>query len=121
MAKHPVVHMELPAKDPKAAGDFYKKLFDWKIEVDDKLNYVQFHPEEGGIGGGFPAVDENNPAGTVVAYVGTDDIAASLKMAESLGAKTLMPSTEIPGTGWFGMFMDPSGNRVGLYKSMNPQ
>jgi predicted enzyme related to lactoylglutathione lyase len=32
-----------------------------------------------------------------------------------------MPKTEIPGFGWFGMFMDPTGNRVGLYTSMNPQ
>ncbi|MGH2621156.1 MAG: VOC family protein [Anaerolineales bacterium] len=121
MAKHTIVHVELSAKDPKAAGDFYKKLFDWKIEVDDKLNYVQFQTEEGGIGGGFPLVDDNNPAGIVVAYVGTEDIAASLKKAESLGAKTLMPKTEIAGVGWFAMFMDPTGNRVGLYTSMNPQ
>lgn len=121
MAKHLVVHLELPAKDPKAAGDFYKKLFDWKIEVDENLNYVQFQTEEGGIGGGFPTVDDNNPAGVVVAYVGTDDIAASLKKAESLGGKSVMPKTEIPGFGWFGMFMDPTGNRVGLYTSMNPR
>jgi len=121
MAKHAVVHLELSAKDPKAAGKFYEQLFGWKIEVDDKLGYVQFHPEEGGIGGGFNPVDENTPAGSVLAYVGTDDIADSLKKAESLGAKTLMPKTEIPGVGWFGIFMDPTGNRVGLYTSMNPQ
>ena len=76
---------------------------------------------QGGIGGGFNPVDENTPAGSVVAYVGTDDIPGSLKKAESLGAKTLMPKTEIPGVGWFGIFMDPTGNRVGLYTSMNPQ
>ena len=122
MAKHPIVHLELSAKEPKAAGEFYKKLFGWKIEVDDKLGYVQFSPEdEGGVGGGFNPVDDNMPAGSVVAYVGTDDIAASLKKAESLGAKALMPKTEIPGVGWFGMFMDPSGNRVGLYTTANPQ
>ena len=121
MEKHTIVHVELSAKDPKAAGDFYKKLFDWKIEADDKLGYVQFSPEEGGIGGGFNPVDENNPAGSVLAYVGTDDIPASLKKAESLGAKTVMPKTEITGFGWFGIFMDPTGNRVGLYTSMNPQ
>lgn len=121
MAKHAVVHLELSAKEPKAAGEFYKKLFGWKIEVDDKLQYVQFMPEEGGIGGGFNPVDENNPAGSVLVYVGTEDIAASLKKAESLGGKTLMPMTEIPGVGWFGIFMDPTGNRVGLYTSANPQ
>ncbi len=121
MAKHPVVHLELSAKEPKAAGEFYKKLFGWKIETDDELQYVQFMAEEGGIGGGFNPVDDNNPAGSVLPYVGTDDIEAALAKAESLGAKTVMPKTEIPGVGWFGTFMDPTGNRVGLYTSMNPQ
>ena len=119
--KHPIVHLELSAKDPKAAGKFYEQLFGWKIEADDNLQYVQFMREEGGIGGGFNPVDENNPAGSVLAYVQTDDIEASLKKAESLGAKSLMPKSEIPGIGWFGIFMDPTGNRVGLYTSMNPQ
>ena len=35
--------------------------------------------------------------------------------AESLGAKTLMPKTSIPGIGWFALFADPTGNQVGLY------
>ncbi|HLF36445.1 MAG TPA: VOC family protein [Anaerolineales bacterium] len=122
MAKHPIVHLELSAKEPKAAGEFYERLFGWKIETDEKLGYTQFSPEdEGGVGGGFNPIDDNTPAGSVVAYVGTDDIAASLKKAESLGGKALMPKTEIPGVGWFGMFMDPSGNRVGLYTTANPQ
>jgi predicted enzyme related to lactoylglutathione lyase len=27
---------------------------------------------------------------------------------------------EIPATGWFGMFKDPTGNAIALYTSMNP-
>ena len=121
MAKHPVVHLEISASDTKAAGKFYEKIFGWKIEVDEKLQYVQFMPEEGGIDGGFNPVDDNNPAGSILPYVGTDDIEAALAKAESLGGKTLVPKSEIPGMGWFGIFMDPTGNRVGLYTSMNPQ
>lgn len=115
------VHIELSAADAKAAGKFYGDLFGWKIEADDELNYVQFGGGEGGVGGGFIGIDENTPAGTVVPYASTDDIEAALAKAESLGATTLMPKTEIPGVGWFGLFVDPSGNRIGLYTSMNPQ
>ena len=32
-----------------------------------------------------------------------------------LGASTLVPKTEIPGTGWFAIFTDPTGNRMALY------
>ena len=47
----------------------------------------------------------------------TDDIDASLAKAESLGGKTVIPKTEIPGVGWFGFFSDPTGNVVSLYTS----
>jgi len=120
MAKHSIVHIELSAKDPKAAGDFYKKLFGWKIDVDDELKYVQFTPEDAP-GGGFNQVGENAQAGDVVVYVSTDDIEASLAKAVKLGGKALMPKTEIPGIGWFALFSDPTGNKVGLYTATNPQ
>ena len=31
-----------------------------------------------------------------------------------------IPKMEIPGTGWFAFFEDPSGNKLALYKTMNP-
>ena len=120
MAKHSIVHIELSAKDPKAAGDFYKKLFDWNIDADEELKYVQFTPEDAP-GGGFNQVGENTSAGEVVFYVSTEDIGASLAKAEKLGGKAVMPKTEIPGFGWFGLFFDPTGNKVGLYTAMARQ
>ena len=125
MANHPIVHIELSAKDPKAAGKFYSDLFDWTIQYDDKLNYVQFRIDEA-LGGGFNPVGQTESAGfqtnpgDVLVYVGTDDIDASLARAESLGGKIVAPKMEIPGIGWFGVFEDPTGNKVGLYTSLNP-
>jgi predicted enzyme related to lactoylglutathione lyase len=55
-----------------------------------------------------------------VFYVGTDDIEASLKKAETLGAKTLMEKMEVTGMGWMGMFRDPAGNMIGLWKEAAP-
>ncbi|MDH5507023.1 MAG: VOC family protein [Anaerolineae bacterium] len=114
MAKHTIVHVEFPAKDPAAAGKFYGELFGWKIQAFDEMNYVSFDTGEGA-GGGFPELDENIKVGDVIVYVQTDDIEASLAKAESLGGKTIMPKTEIPGMGWFAWFNDPTGNTVALY------
>jgi predicted enzyme related to lactoylglutathione lyase len=33
----------------------------------------------------------------------------------------VVPKTEIPGIGWFGVFTDPTGNKVGLYTAQSPQ
>ena len=121
MANHPIVHVEIPAKDTKAAGEFYSKLFDWKMQLDEKMNYLMFE-SVGGPGGGFTELggEGNTKPGDVVIYVGTDDIEATTARAESLGAKVIMPKMEIPMTGWIAIFEDPTGNKIGLYKAMNP-
>ncbi len=119
MSKHPIVHIELSANDPEAAGKFYSDAFDWKFEAIPEMNYVTFEAE-GGPGGGFnPTSSESVNPGDVLVYIQTDDIEASLAKVESLGGKALMPKTEIPNTGWFGIFSDPTGNNVGLYTPLS--
>ena len=117
MSKHPIVHIEFSAQDREAAGKFYSDLFGWKVEQMPEMDYATFESSEG-VGGGFNPVKEGNPAGTVVVYIGTDDIEATLAKAESLGAKTIVPKTEIPTMGWFGMFTDPTGNLIGVYTGL---
>ncbi len=114
MSKHPIVYIEFSAHDSGAAAKFYADLFGWKITPMPEMNYFTFDVE-GGPSGGFPTVGELFKAGDVLTYVATDDIDASLAKAESLGGKTVVPKTEIPSIGWFGIFADPTGNVVGLF------
>lgn len=114
---HPIVHVELAAKDPAVSSKFYADVFDWKIEVDPNFNYYQFDAE-GGPGGGFNTIGEQGTQpGDVIPYIGVDDIDAYLYKVEAAGGKTLLPKTEIPGIGWFAHFADPGGTRVALYTS----
>jgi len=121
MSTHPVVHIEFPAKDTKAAGKFYGDVFDWTIDTDPNFDYTMFQAE-GGPGGGFVAIGAPGhityEPGDVLLYIGTDDIEASLRKVEAHGGKAVVENTEIPGVGWFAVFTDPSGNRVGLFKGM---
>jgi predicted enzyme related to lactoylglutathione lyase len=73
-----------------------------------------------GTGGGFPEVSHDTPAGHVLVYIASDDIEADLKRVEELGGKIIHPKSEIPQTGWYAFFQDPTGNVLGLYTSMNP-
>ncbi len=116
MSDHPIVHIEFAAPERLAAGKFYADLFGWKITHLPDLNYVTFETGPNEVGGGINPVSEGYPAGTVVFYVGTQDIEATLKKAESLGATTLMEKTEVPGMGWMALFRDPAGIMVGLWK-----
>ena len=123
MPGHSIVHVELPANDLEAAGTFYADLFGWKIQPQPEFNYMTFDAEPGP-GGGFVKIGDEasygpvSKPGDVLVYVSSDDIDATLARAEALGGKTLLPKTEIPNTGWFGVFTDPTGNRVGLYTTM---
>ena len=112
MSSHPIIHVEFSANDREAAGEFYAKLFGWKIQQLPEMNYATF--DSGSVGGGLNPVQEDYPAGTVMVYVQTDDVNATLAQVEALGGKTIVPKSEIPGVGWFAIFSDPTGNQVAL-------
>ena len=125
MPNHSIVHVEIPAHDLESAGKFYADLFGWKMQSMPEFNYMTFEAAPGP-GGGFVEVgDETSDAspvsykpGDVLVYVSTDDIDATLAQVEALGGRPVLPKTEIPDVGWFGIFTDPTGNRIGLYTDM---
>jgi uncharacterized protein len=120
MSKRNVVHVEIPAANVEAAGKFYQDLFGWKLQPIPEMNYTMWEAGDGSAGG-FPEVSDEAPAGHVLVYIHSDDIDADLKHVEKLGGKVIHPKAEIPQTGWYAFFEDPTGNVLGLYTSMNPE
>jgi len=120
MSKRNIVHVEIPSANVESAARFYQDLFGWKIQPVPEMNYTMWEAGNGDEYGGFPLVSDDNPAGQVLIYIDSDDIDADLKNVQKLGGKVLTQKTEIPGMGWFGVFIDPTGNVLGLYTSMNP-
>jgi predicted enzyme related to lactoylglutathione lyase len=53
----------------------------------------------------------------VLIYISTDDIDDSLAKVESLGGKTLLEKTPVAEMGWYALFADPTGNRIGLWQN----
>ncbi len=120
MSKRNVVHVEIPAASVGDAAKFYEALFGWKMQHVPEFNYTMW--EDGsGFGGGFNQVSAENPVGQVLVYIDSDDIEADLKRVTDLGGAVLQPKMEIPGTGWFGIFKDPTGNTLALYTSADPK
>ncbi len=118
MTNHTIVHVELSAKDRKALAKFYQDVFGWEVEHVDQMDYTTFKAGDG-VAGGFNPVSDTTPAGTVTVYINTDDVTRSLQAVERAGGKMLVPESDIPGMGKFGLFRDPQGNMIGLYKA-NP-
>ena len=115
MAGKPIVHVEIPAKDPAAAARFYHDVFNWEYEEVPEMRYITFKTGADQ-GGGFPEIDNHMyRPDNVIVYIDCDDIEATLQQIEKLGGKTVVPKSPIPGMGWFAHFTDPSGNRIALF------
>lgn len=105
-----VVWFEVVGEDGAKLRDFYGALFGWQYDVSDAMDYGMV----GANGKGIPGGVGKGEAKRVTFYVSTPSIDASLKSAEKLGGKTLMPRTKLPGGTVLGMLEDPQGNAIGL-------
>ena len=108
-----VVHFEVVGGDGKQLQAFYASLFDWKVDASNPMQYGVVSAEPGGIGGGICSGETPR----VTFYVEVADLAASLKQAERLGGKTILPPHEVPGGPKIAQFTDPVGNAIGLIQA----
>ena len=109
---NPVTHFEIHGRDGKKSQDFYASLFGWNVDANNPMNYgIVSAPEGEGIGGGI-AQAQDQPMVTV--YVEVDDLDKTLETAESLGGKTVLPPSDVPGGPRLALFADPDGNVMGL-------
>ena len=114
---------ELLTSDPDQAAAFYGGLFGWRAEamnMGDLGDYTTFHT-----GGGRPAAGmmpiqpEMGPVPPHwLVYFAVADCAATRDKAAGLGARILVPPTEIPGMGIFSVLQDPVGAVFGIYQSL---
>ncbi len=115
---NPVMHFEIAGRDGKSLSEFYSAAFGWNSSPDPSGIYELDPAAEHGIMGHIlPTTDDMPSSNYVTVYIQVDDLQASLEKVENLGGKTCVPPQVIPGdVGSFAMFLDPSGNCVGLYK-----
>jgi predicted enzyme related to lactoylglutathione lyase len=117
MSKHLIVHVEISSKDRVASAQFYHDLFDWEVRQIPEMDYATFMTADEQPGGGFNPVNADNPAGTVMVYIATDDIKESLAKVEKLGGIVLSQPMPIPDVGLFAYFKDPTGNTLALLEA----
>lgn len=114
---------ELATKDTAKAGDFYTGLFGWgkKVQQMGPMTYTSFTNGDRPAGGMFeePPEMSNVPPHWLV-YFAVDDTDAKLKKATELGATTIRPAMDIPGTGRFAIIQDPQGAVFAIINLTNP-
>lgn len=126
MKKNPVVHFEMPYKDPTRVSKFYEEAFGWQMnntgedmggyvvalttDVDDK---TQRPKDPGAINGGFYNVSKS-PYKYPSIVIAVDDLAKAVEDVKKAGGEILGEIQDIPGIGLWVSFKDSEGNRVSM-------
>lgn len=110
----PVVHFEIMGGKGNELEVFYRELFGWKINSNNPMKYGVVETGGGpvGINGGVGPSNDGNRRVSIYARV--EDLKATLDRAESLGGKTVLPPSEVPGGPKLALLADPAGNITGL-------
>ena len=102
--------------NPGNAAKFYTQLFGWKTEaMPGGMPYTLFKQDGKMVGGLMGRPHEQVPPHWL-AYVKVENVDSSAKKASDLGAKTIMPPTDIPTVGRIAVIQDPEGAPLGLFQ-----
>ena len=111
---NPVIHFEIGGRNSEKTQQFFTELFNWSTAMAGPAAMVSTGSDQG-IQGHISALG-HEPFNYVTIYVQVDDLQAYLDKAESLGGKTILAPTEVPGMGAFAWLSDIDGNTIGLWK-----
>ncbi len=110
---------DLSTSDPHAAGEFYRQLFGWDLQVGP--------PETGGYtialqdGLAVTAINgmaaEGDTPTVWVTYLATEDVDATVAAAQAAGGTSMFPPMDVMTSGRMGMVVDPTGAAVGLWQA----
>jgi len=108
---NPVLFWELASNDQEASVEFFRGVFDWKIEYNERIKFYQVST-----GGGSGEVDgyiftlAKAKLPFVTVYILVDDLDAKVKLIEEKGGLIVHPPTvTVPGGPRICLFNDPSG------------
>jgi uncharacterized protein len=110
----PIVHIELRSANFARTSAFYSQLFDWRIEQNASGSYMKHDSADGPTAGWIRADLVQAPG--PVAYLVVEDLAAKLQEVEDAGGRILVRSLPFAGGGEIGLFADPDGNVIGLWR-----
>jgi predicted enzyme related to lactoylglutathione lyase len=108
---------ELMTNDPEGAAKFYSALFGYTVESVDMGPSGTYRLLKRGDRqtGGIMKMPPMVPVPHWMAYIAVKEVDASTRNAKELGAKVVVPPTDIPNIGRFSAIDDPTGAGLALF------
>ncbi len=110
--------VDLSADDAKAEGDYYSKLFGWRVEVDPDPQYGGYglakigDEDAAGIG---PKQAPGTPTAWTL-YIGTEDVDGLARSVEAAGGNVIAPPFDVGDQGRMAVFQDPAGAFISAWQ-----
>lgn len=112
------VWAEIPVTDLPRAQEFYEKVFDLELKIEDAgPNPVVMFPTKDGKGVAghlYPGKPATEGQGPTVHFLVPDSVEATLERVSGAGGKVLSQIITIP-SGHFAYCQDPDGNSIGVF------
>lgn len=112
-----VTWVDIPAVDFDRAVDFYANLLQVELDVLDcgEEKMACLPTGEGAISQAPGFIPSEN--GAIVNFNCEDDLEGAMERVVKMGGRIIHPKTKIEaeGRGYFALFIDCEGNRLGLY------
>ena len=113
---------EIPATNFQRAKDFYSKLFDAELPVqnimDNQMAFLPSDQDGKSVGGAICTGEGYEPSakGTMPYLNGGEDLSTMLGRINDAGGKVVLPKTKISDEiGFMAIFMDTEGNKIALH------
>lgn len=123
MQKNPVVFWELACHDMEKTVEFFKEVFEWKVEFSDRLGFYiipEISPLNEALDGAvFTLKRAKLPFLTV--FIQVEDIEAKAKLISEKGGFIVDEPSEIPGGSKICLFNEPSGVTFAMLEPKSTQ
>ncbi len=108
---------ELLCADPAAVTAFYGRVLGWRAQpAASDPSYMTFASRSGPVAGAMaPGAEQKDTHSHWLAYIGAEDVDATLATAVRLGAKLVHAAAGIE-QGRYAVLADPQGATFGIYK-----
>ncbi|MEM6362281.1 MAG: VOC family protein [Bacteroidota bacterium] len=111
--KKTVVHFEIGCSDIEKTSEFYRAVFDWKLNKHGNSAIIDTGKEDA-LSGHINKLGPDDPQNYVTVYIETDSLHSDLKVIESNGGEVFVKPIKLPDGREFAWFKDVAGNLIGL-------
>lgn len=111
--KKTVVHFEIGCSDIEKTSEFYRAVFDWKLNQHGNFAIIDTGQKDA-LSGHLNKLGPEDPENYVTIYIETDSLRSDLEAIVSNGGEIFVNPVELPDGREFAWFKDVAGNLIGL-------